>query len=735
MGTASSALAVAASSPPQGGEVISCVHCGLPVPASRRATGHQPSYCCFGCRFASELAQRATTDTETDGAQPPNTLLLRLGLGILLSMNIMAFKGLFYSPLVYQSGEPDALRHDALQQLAAYFMMLLTTGVIVTLGMPLLNDVLAGFATPTLDGQRRTWRAWLGALPRRVDANLLICIGVGAAFTLSVIHTVRGHGTLYFDTAALILTLVTLGHYLDSTARRRATAAARDLLTAMPTRTWVQRGDALVEVDADAVQVGDHVRVRPGETIPVDGRVIEGSGYINESSLTGESNPRAVAAGDHVMAGCMSLDGQLWIEATQVGNDRTLAQTQKLLETARLHQLPLQRLADRISAVFVPGVVLLAISVFAFNAWIGDPTSGLFNALSVLLISCPCALGLAAPLATWSTLHRAARAGILIDSAITLERAAAIRHVFFDKTGTLTEPTLNLHAVHTSQDVSRDEALRIAGAIESSSVHPIAVALTTHAQQATDVPLPVAEDARALPGLGVQAVVEGRTYWLGSARLVQQRQLIPIETANDAGMCVYLMDETRVLACFTLTEKLRDDAKRAVRSLREMGIDATILTGDRTETAERVGRALGIGVKASLLPADKLEHLLTARNDVPGRVAMVGDGINDGPVLAAADVGFAMRSSTSLAQQAGNVRLLADRLDRVPFTIAMARHGMRRVKLNLLWAFGYNTIGLALAAMGYLNPIFAASAMFVSSLLIVTTSRKAGAVPQWQEGA
>lgn len=743
MSLAPSALDVSRQSPSLDGAAPMCVHCGLPIPASRRSTGGEPPpYCCFGCRFAYELARPAIDAADDAKTTPGNTLLLRLGLGIFLTMNIKAFSGLFYSSLVYGSATGDPLTHHPLQQLIAYLLMLLTTCVMATLGMPLLEDVLAGWRLPRGDGVAR-WRRWLATMPRRVDANLLICIGVAAAFILSAFHTLQGYGTLYFDTAALILTLVTLGHYLDSTARHKATAAARDLLATIPTRAWVARGNDIVEIDADTVEVGQRLRVRPGETVPVDGRVAEGTGYVNEASLTGESTPRAVSMNDTVMAGSVSVDGQLWIEATQVGDDRTLAQTQRLLDAARLHQLPIQRVVDRIAAVFVPGVVLLALAVFVYHAVVGDATTGLFDALSVLLISCPCALGLAAPLATWSALHRAARAGILIDSAVTLERAATVTHVFFDKTGTLTEPTLRVQRIDTAEDVNADDALRWAAAVESSSAHPMAKAIIDAAAARSLNTLASARAARALPGLGVEAVVAGERYWLGNERLVRERGVQPLPTsdgsdattaANEPGMHVFLMNDSRVLARFTLSEVLRRDARNTVAQLRQLGIDATILTGDRAPSAKRVADALRIGVASSLLPADKLDHLLKAQQRIGastrrhGRIAMVGDGINDGPVLAAADVGFALRCSTSLAQQAGNVRLLTDRLDRVPLTIRLARHAMRRVRLNLVWAFGYNTIGLALAAAGYLNPIFAASAMFISSMLIVTTSRRAGDV-------
>jgi cation transport ATPase len=411
-----------------------CVHCGLPVPALRREGGSTGSrFCCFGCRFAFGLARPASTGDE--GGGPPTTLVLRLGLGIFLAINIMVFSWVFYSTEVFGPVAAPGETYEPLVGLFAYLLMFLCTVLVVTLGFPLAGDALDRLRAP----QGSRFRI-LG----RIDTNLLICIGVGAAYVLSVVHTLRGAGSLYFDTAAMVLVIVTLGQYLEAGAKRRAVGAAETRLADLPRQAWVRRNGRLEQVDTSELCAGDEVRVRAGEAVPADGRVIDGSSRIDESSLTGESRPRAVQAGDHVLGGSVSLDGALWLAAESVGRNTAVVRVQRMLDQARLRQPAIQRAADRIAAWFVPGVVLFAALLFARQAWIGEATRGLFVALSVLLISCPCALGLAAPLACWNALRRAAGSGIVIDSSTTLERAAGVRRVFLDKTGTLTGRRLQL---------------------------------------------------------------------------------------------------------------------------------------------------------------------------------------------------------------------------------------------------------------------------------------------------
>jgi heavy metal translocating P-type ATPase len=729
-----------------------CAHCDLPVPARRRAgSAETRQFCCFGCHIAHELARPAAgTGAPTVGG----TLLLRLGLGIFLAMNIMAFSWVSYAQELFGAAGEVAESYRSLAGLFAYLLLFLCTLVVALLGLPLARDAMGNLLVRGPDGH---------LLRGRIDANLLICVGVGSAYALSVVHTLRGAGSLYYDTAAMVLVLVTLGNYLEAQAKRRAAQSGEALLASASRSAWVDRDGRVVEVDTDRVEPGDRVRVRPGETVPVDGPIVDGASLIDESSLTGESRPRPARAGDAVLAGSLSLDGLVWVRARRVGADRVVARMRQLLHEARLRQPPIQRLADRIAALFVPGVILVALGLFGWHAWRGDATVGLFVGLSVLLISCPCALGLAAPLATWNALRRAAARGILVDSAVTLERAAAVARLFFDKTGTLTrsEPTLtriftarglgeaetrglseaeapdphDLDAPDMSDaeapGLSEAEALELAASLESASLHPVARALVAAARdRGLDVKSP--DESRTLPGIGVEGRIGGRSIAIGNARLFERGGLdggaLASAASADETMTVFLCDRERVLARFELAECLRADARETLETLRRMRIDTSVLTGDRSDPAARLARELGLTFEAGLLPEEKLERLERSRRATGRSVAMVGDGINDAPVLAAADVGIAMGSAADLAKHAGNVGLISDRLDRVPLLLAIARHCHRRIRVNLTWAFAYNVVGIPLAAAGLLSPVFAAVAMIASSLTIVAVSRGAGAV-------
>jgi Cu+-exporting ATPase len=590
--------------------------------------------------------------------------------------------------------------------------MLLASGVLVTLGFPLLGEAL---------GELRV---------RRYGADHLIVIGVGAAYALSVIHVVRGTGSLYFDTVAVVLVVVTLGRLLEATAKRRAAHSVGSALAELPRRLVVRRAGEEIEIGHADVSIGDTVRARAGETIGVDGVVVEGEGFVDESSLRGESRPRTARSGDTVLAGTASLDGTLWVRARALGPDTAVAQVRALLARSRATRPAIQRVADRIAGAFVPFVIALAIVVFGWHARSGETERGLFDALSVLLISCPCSLGLAAPLAIWTALRRAATAGVLVDSAETLEKASRVRQIFFDKTGTLTEPRPRLSAIETARGVDRDEALAIAASLEAESPHPFARAFLDASRDRGA--LCRAGSPRTLPGIGIEGDVAGRRLRIGGPRLVAASALgadpLFVSGTEEAETVVYLADEERILARFRIEERLRPEAEPAIRSLRGLGIESRILSGDRSVSAARIASALGVRFDAELLPADKLAHVraLRERGAAAGSVGVVGDGINDAPVLAAADIGIAMGSATDLARQAGNVHLVADRLDRLPEFFADARAAVRRVRWSLAWAFAYNAIGIALAASGRLTPVFAAGAMAASSVAIVVFSQRPG---------
>jgi len=708
------------------GEVPSCSHCGLPVPTSRQGGG-ETWFCCFGCRFIYELALPAAQRGEDESAAPPpSTLLLRLGLGIFLALNIMIASWMSYSREIFGRVADTSGSETALVGLANYLALFLCTIVIALLGLPLLSDAVRTLFSGDEPGKPHRG---IGA---RINAQVLIVIGVFSAFALSVAHTLQGEGSLYFDTAAIVLVVVTLGSYLEAGARQRATISAHRLLAELPARVRLERGDGhgLKEVSIQRVRIGDRVQVRPGEMVSVDGCITQGTSRIDESSLTGESVKRVVEKGDRVLAGSQNHDGQLWVRAEEVADNTVLALMERSLREARTSRPPVQQLADRVASVFVPGVVLLAVGLFLLHAWRGSVATGLLVALSVLLISCPCALGLAAPLASWQGLRRAAERGILIDSAATLERAAAIRVLFFDKTGTLSRPETRLEQLAVAPGVDPSWALGTAASLESSSSHPIARVLVELAEE-RGVEESEVEEAANVGGFGIEGRLEGRRLRLGSLRWVEELGLkiehLPMTAGNGEASAIYLMDTERVLARFELAEALRSGAQSAVESLRRQNIDAAILSGDDDRATQRLAERLRIPAEGGLLPTEKVERLRQTRGS-KGPVSMVGDGVNDAPVLAAADVGIAMGSASELARRSGNVRLVTDQLDRVPLVFALAKDVRRRIRANLLFAFGFNSIGIVLAAVGLLTPVFAAVAMVISSLMVVKVSSRAGRV-------
>lgn len=667
------------------------MHCALPAPAGS-------DFCCFGCKIARELA-RPAEDGEPSAV---SLLLLRLGLGIFLAMNITIFTWFAYAREIFGSpAQADGI-YTQLTGLFSYLALFLSTLVLVLLGAPLLD--------------------------RRSGARSLILLGVVAAWALSAWNTVRGTGSLYYDTAAMVLVFVTLGGFLEARARRQATLSARRTLAELPQHIRVLRDEDILELDLLDLRIGDLVQVAPGEAIAADGRVYGGTSRLDTSSLTGESRPRAAEPGDFVLAGAIALDGSLLVQAERVGFNTVLAQTERALEAARHEQPPIQHLADRVAAAFVPGVFVLAVGVFSWRFFLGDLEGAVLRTLSILLISCPCALGLAAPLASWQALRRAAEHGILIDSSAVLERAARIEHVVFDKTGTLTEPHPELANVTSKVDLDTSRALHLAASLDLLSRHPIARSLVDQAREA-GMELQVPTNFRDVPGHGVEGRLDGRLLRLGSPRWASS-QGIGESDPNDE-TTILLFDEGAILARFELAERPRSGVEQTLRALEKIGIPISLASGDRQAAVERFAERFRLAEKVhgDLLPQEKIDYVRALRHQGRG-VAMVGDGLNDAPVLAAADVGIALGSASDLARRSGGVRLIDDRLERIPELFRIARDTQRRIRTNLAFSFGFNLIGLALAVNGTLTPVFAAVAMIVSSLVVVRLSAGAGSPAQ-----
>jgi Cu+-exporting ATPase len=569
-------------------------------------------------------------------------------------------------------------------------------------------------------------RAGWGALrDRSGNMDLLVSVGTGSAFLLSLWNLWRrgaehAHG-LYFEAAVVVLFFVLLGKWLEARAKRGTGAAIRALLALRPRTARLLNADGGErEVAADSLIVGDRIVLRPGERVPADGIVEEGEAGADESALTGESRPVEKAPGARLATGTIVLDGRLVMRATAVGEDTTLARVAAHVAAAQASRAPVQKLVDRVSAVFVP--VVIGIAVATLLGWLiagAEFEEALLHAVAVLVIACPCALGLATPAAIMAGNGAAARAGVLIRDADAIERARSVTLVAFDKTGTLTEGRPRVVGVHGTPN-----GLSLAAALQSGSEHPLAKAILA-AHGATPA---VANDFRALPGRGVEGVVDGRRLMLGSARLLAetgadasalQVQAHAEEAQGRTVAWLIAPDAGEVLALFAFEDAAKPHARDAIAALRAMHLDVAMLSGDSFAAAETAARQLGIArVAAEVLPEGKSAQVAAWQRE-GARVAMVGDGINDAPALAAADLGIAMGTGTDVAIAAAGITLMRGDPALVPAALDIARRSYATIRGNLAWAFAFNLAGLPLAALGFLSPAIAGAAMAMSSVAVV----------------
>ena len=589
-------------------------------------------------------------------------------------------------------------------------------------------------------GARFYRAAWKGLLAGSGTMDLLVALGTSAAWAMSVWLWLRApEGAMphvYFESSALVLTLVLLGKWLEARAKRQTTAALRALHALRPQQAHWIGPDGEQDVPVDEVLVGDQVVVRPGERFPVDGTLLEGRTEVDAALLTGESLPCPKAPGDALTGGTINGQGRVLLRVTAVGVDTVLAHIIRLVEDAQAAKPPIQRLVDRVSAVFVPVVLLLALGTLLVCLAQGVAVeTALLRAVAVLVIACPCALGLATPTAIMAGTGAAARQGILIQDAQALELAHRVRIIAFDKTGTLTLGQARLVVLEPLDGATAAHALALAAAVQSGSTHPLAQA-TLEAARQQGLAVAAAQDMRTLPGRGAQALLDGQSYLLGSPDWLQQegleagpwQALVQARQAQGASVSLLARRQgAQLLPCALLAfaDSPKPGAAQALAALRRRGLKTVLLSGDNRGAVQALAQQLGFDpaageVQAEVLPGDKAAHVAQLRTQ--GVVAMVGDGVNDAPALAAADVGIALGSGTDVAMHAAGITLLRGDLALLEQAFDISARTLRKIRQNLFWAFVYNVAGIPLAALGYLNPVLAGAAMALSSVSVMANA-------------
>ncbi|MFM5880122.1 heavy metal translocating P-type ATPase [Aeromonas sanarellii] len=633
--------------------------------------------------------------------------------------------------LLEREAQESAAAHQALIQvcISALLTLPLLVGMLSMAGLlhwhlPAWLELVLATPVQFWIGARFYRGAWLALRNRAANMDVLVATGTSAAYFYSLYLLLTlgaaASGKLYFEASAIIITLISLGKLLEARARRSTQSAIRELMALRPETATVWRGGEWRSVGIDEVLRGDRLRVLVGERVPVDGKITSGESELDESILTGESLPVPRALGDAVLGGAINRSGVLEIEATTVGEDSSLSKIIALVESAQMGKAPLQQLVDRVSAVFVP--VVMAIALFTLLAWYAasnDFGQALLAAVAVLVIACPCALGLATPAAIVTGTGVAARHGILIKDVDTLQKAHAIKALIFDKTGTLTQGRPVLASWSGS-----DEQLRLAAALQQASEHPLALAMREAAGKDAALPQPEAVEVRV--GAGILGQVAGHGVAIGNSVLLAQLGIeapAQEEQPADGATRVWVAIDGVVVGLAALADTLRPESPEAIATLRQRGIASWLVSGDAPAPVAYIAAKLGLdGAFDSVLPAGKVDKVAALRAQTSGLVAMVGDGVNDAPALAAADVGIAMGSGSDVAMETAAITLMRSDPRLVADAIDISAATWRTIQQNLFWAFVFNVVGIPLAALGYLSPELAGAAMALSSVTVLSNS-------------
>lgn len=695
-----------------------CDHCGLPIPGAEPPTPddahREAQYCCFGCRLAADIVREGAAEGEL------GRTCLRLGLSIFLSLNVMIFTMWLWSQDVYGvDGVNGASAATALWSVCRYACLVFSLPVLWMLGRPVAEG------------------AWQSLRRGAPTTDLLLIVGTVAAFVYSIVSTVRGSGAVYFEIGCAVLVLVTLGRWLEARGKQQAAAALESLEKLLPTEVRRYAGGDVQTVPLDAVVVGDRLAVRAGERIPTDGRIVRGVASVDARIWTGESRPQVCEPGDDVLGGTLNLDGDLTIEVAAAPRGGAWRRLVDCMRAARQMKGRHQQLADRIARWFMPLVAVVALATLGYHTRAAGFDHGLLAALAVVLVACPCALGLATPLAVWAGLGTAARAQVLFRHGEALERLAAVRVAAFDKTGTLTDGRPVVERFIFSGDRPPEEIIGRTMSAAAAAAHDLSRAIVEYCRSLHVGVVPQCE-VRTRPGRGLVATFADLAVpvVVGNERLMRetgQSVSPPMQGAMAeiiaAGMplaCVGWGGEVR--AVFSFCEQLRDGVRATFDDCRQAGLAVEVLTGDHAARGRALAREFDVPVRAELLPDDKVAAVAELRGRY-GPIVMVGDGLNDAPALTAADVGLALGCGADVSRQAADVCLLGNDLRRVAWSVALARQTVRIVRQNLFWSFFYNVIGIGLAATGLLNPIWAAAAMAVGGLSVVGNSLRLSHFP------
>lgn len=701
-------LPVTMSQPPSSSTLtaqLRCDYCELPV----SGVSDGPVYCCTGCRFAA-----AVTGERGDLGES-RWLLTGLGISVFFTLNVVMMTMALWA----YADRPESRFAAALADVLRWIALVSTIPVLVWLGVPLARQ--AG------EQLRR----------RHLSTDLLLLTGVIAAFSYSAVSTLRGVGHVYFEVSCVILVLVTLGRWLEATGRLKASQALHALESLLPERVqrvrefpFSQETEEL-SIPLGDVRIGDRLRVRAGERIPSDGQVVRGSATVDEQFFTGESWPAEKGPGYSLLGGTLNLDGDLVVEVTAPPQQGALGRLVESVRTAQLSKGHYEQVADRCSRSFFPVIGIVTVGTAAWHSVNNGIEAAFLNALAVVLIACPCALALATPLAVWAALGSAARRGVLLRGGEAIERLAVITTLRLDKTGTLTTGTPAVKQFLCEQAADRETVLQRVAAMSDTSTHLFSKAIRRFVET-TPPPLTLKEN-RSIAGRGVVATIVGDTWptFLGSVRLMDEYamawgprlSLAVSQLPREADSCVLIGWGGQVRGLFLLREELRPEVQNLLAECPKLDLSVEVLTGDHFDRGARLHQELGIPVHAGLLPEEKLEVIRKLQGE-GHRVAMVGDGVNDAPALALADVGIAMGCGTDVTRESADVCLIRNDLRSIPWAIELSRNTVSTIRQNLFWAFAYNGIGVALAACGLLHPAIAAVLMVLSSLMVLGNSLK-----------